>query len=68
MLGGIGSRSATRPVLIEPAGTIVARLASRAAVEQVDADAWQTIEYPEEGEAHMAETTFLQSPLHRPAP
>jgi hypothetical protein len=30
----------------------------RAAVEQVDEDAWQTIEYPEEGEAQIAETTY----------
>ena len=29
----------------------------RAAVEQVDENAWQTIEYPEQGEAQIAETT-----------
>jgi hypothetical protein len=29
----------------------------RAAVEAIDEDAWQTIDYPEEGEAQIAETT-----------
>jgi hypothetical protein len=31
--------------------------AIRAAVEQIDEDAWQTIAYPDEGEAQIAETT-----------
>lgn len=30
----------------------------RAAVEAIDEDAWQTIAYPEEGEAQIAETTY----------
>jgi len=30
----------------------------RKAVEQIDDSAWQTIEYPEEGEAQIAETTY----------
>ena len=30
----------------------------RKAVEQVDEEAWQTIEYPDEGEAQIAETTY----------
>ena len=30
----------------------------RRAVEQVDEDAWQTIDYPEQGEAQIAETTY----------
>ena len=30
----------------------------RTAVEQVDEQAWQAIEYPEEGEAQIAETTY----------
>lgn len=30
----------------------------RAAVEQIDEHAWQKIEYPEEGEAQVAETTY----------
>jgi Transposase DDE domain group 1 len=29
----------------------------RAAIEQIDEDAWQEIDYPEEGEAQIAETT-----------
>jgi DDE family transposase len=31
---------------------------TRTAVEQVDEQAWQTIEYPDEGEAQIAETTY----------
>jgi hypothetical protein len=30
----------------------------RAAVEAIDEDAWQRVEYPEEGEAQIAETTY----------
>ena len=30
----------------------------RAAVEAIDADAWQTIDYPDEGEAQIAETVY----------
>ena len=30
----------------------------RAAAEQIDEDAWQTIEYPEQGEAQIAETVY----------
>jgi hypothetical protein len=30
----------------------------RAAVEAIDEDAWQTIDYPEEGEAQIAETVY----------
>jgi hypothetical protein len=30
----------------------------RAAVEQIDEDAWQSIEYPDEGEAQIAETVY----------
>jgi len=30
----------------------------RAAVEAIDEDAWQSIDYPEEGEAQIAETTY----------
>jgi hypothetical protein len=31
---------------------------TRAAVEMIDKDAWQVIEYPEQGEAQIAETTY----------
>src|SRR3954449_5928565 len=35
----------------------------RAAVEQIDEDAWQRIDYPDDGEAQIAETTYDQRRL-----